>query len=104
MGDVPELPMAHVELYSTSATSLLKTKKAIQSIRYLLDAKRINFEEYDVSMDAMRREEMQDKSGDSALPQLFINGKYVGGWEEVEMLNEQGTLDELLLTPPEFMT
>jgi glutaredoxin len=67
-----------VQLYFSSATSFLKSKKDAIRLRVLLDAKRVYYEEFDISLDQMRKSEMVEKSGLSCIPQLFINGKYIG--------------------------
>eukprot|EP01088_Endostelium_zonatum_P004372 TRINITY_DN1560_c0_g1_i1.p1 TRINITY_DN1560_c0_g1~~TRINITY_DN1560_c0_g1_i1.p1 ORF type:complete len:119 (-),score=21.04 TRINITY_DN1560_c0_g1_i1:28-357(-) len=89
-------PQAKVAIYMSSSTSLLQTKKNIQSTKFLLDCKACEYEEYDVSIDKMRLHEMVEKSGKSDLPQIYINNEYIGGYEELASLNETGNLDELL--------
>jgi len=64
---------AEVIVYTTSSTSLPKTKKDVQSLRFLLDSKRVLYEEYDVSLDSMRRNEMWAKSNERTLPQVCVN-------------------------------
>jgi len=52
-------------------------------LRFLLESKRLDFEEYDVCIDQMRLKEMRSRSGDSSLPQLFVNGVYAGVWRNL---------------------
>jgi len=52
--------------------------------------------EYDVGISQDKKEYMQKVSGKRELPQLFVNDKYIGGYEEVQMLEEVGQLSELL--------
>lgn len=39
---------------------------------------------------------MRDRSGQRKLPQLFINGEYIGGYEEAQHLEEIGELSAKL--------
>lgn len=63
----------------------------------LLKSKGQTWEEIDVEADPKAREEMIKKSGGRmSVPQIFINGKHIGGFDDLRALNEQGGLDTLL--------
>jgi len=81
-----------VELFLSLATSSLQVKKDIQSMKFLLDKKGVKYLEYDVGTNEAKKNEAFSKSGTRTLPQLFINGAYVGGYDEVQMLEECGEL------------
>ncbi|KAL6062254.1 hypothetical protein QOT17_012363 [Balamuthia mandrillaris] len=81
-----------VELFTTSATFSLEIKKAQQSLKFLLEQKKVNYEEYDVASNEQKKLEMQQRSGQKKLPQLFIDGQFIGGYEEAQDLEEQGVL------------
>lgn len=66
----------------------------------LLNAKGANFEEVDVDRVADKREEMERLSGGHTVPQIFINGESVGGYDDIAALDRQGKLDELLAADP----
>ena len=66
--------------------------------RQLLAAKGVAFEEIDV--DATGREEMIRRSGRSTVPQIFIDGKHVGGSDDLHTLDAAGQLDTLLGRSP----
>jgi glutaredoxin len=70
--------MAEIVVYFTSVSSSTKTKKDQQSVEWLLEAKNVDFEKVDVSRDLKAGEAMRKKSGKRTLPQVFINGEYVG--------------------------
>jgi glutaredoxin 3 len=56
--------------------------------RMLLDSKNVSYK--DIGVDADR----------SSVPQIWIGGTHVGGYDELAALERQGRLDELLkLTP-----
>ena len=63
----------------------------------LLSAKGVAFEEVDVSADPARRAEMiQRAMGRRTVPQIFIGGESVGGFDDIAALDGAGKLDRLL--------
>lgn len=63
----------------------------------LLDEKGVAYEEFDVMMHPSRRREMIERAqGRYTTPQVFIDGKGVGGSDELTDLNRSGELDRLL--------
>ena len=47
-------------------------------------------------MDAGRRREMVDRSGRQTVPQIFIGETHVGGYDDLDALEQRGELDALL--------
>ncbi len=64
--------------------------------RKLLKSKKIIFKEILIGNDKSLRKEMEQKSGQTSVPQIFINGKSIGGYDDMAQLNYDGTLDTLL--------
>jgi len=64
--------------------------------RRLLDAKGVAYQDIDVDLVPGARAEMQQKSGRSTVPQIFINEQPIGGCDELHALDESGRLDSLL--------
>ena len=63
----------------------------------LLASKGVAPEEFDITMGGPRRAEMLDRSGGaSTVPQIFIDGRHVGGSDDLAALDRSGTLDSLL--------
>jgi len=62
----------------------------------LLDIKGAEYRVIDVTDDKEREREMQQRSGRTSVPQIFIGGKAIGGCDELFALDEQGKLDPLL--------
>lgn len=63
----------------------------------LLESKGVGWEEYNVSRDRERFEEMLRRSGGRrTAPQIFIGDTHVGGWDELAALESHGELDALL--------
>ncbi|MEN3974317.1 glutaredoxin 3 [Emcibacter sp. SYSU 3D8] len=63
----------------------------------LLKEKGTEFNEIGVDMNPSLREEMRQKAGGShTVPQIFINGRHVGGCDELFELEARGELDKWL--------
>jgi glutaredoxin 3 len=63
----------------------------------LLDDKGVEYEEIDVMEHPARRGEMIERSdGRTSTPQIFIDGKGIGGCDDMVALNRAGALDALL--------
>jgi glutaredoxin 3 len=83
--------VAKVELYTTSACPFCVRAKS------LLKSKGVPFEEIDVTDDPERRAKMIEMSGGRrTVPEIFINGKIIGGYDELRALENEGKLDALL--------
>jgi glutaredoxin 3 len=86
--------VAKVEVYTTAYCPYCRQAKS------LLKQKGVAFEEIDVSGDAALREKMIELSGGRrTVPEIFINGKIVGGYDELRVLDAEGKLDPLLSEP-----
>jgi glutaredoxin 3 len=63
----------------------------------LLKSKGVEFTEIDVTDDAELRQKMVELSGGRrTVPEIFIDGKIVGGYDELRALNDAGQLDAML--------
>ena len=62
----------------------------------LLAERGIEFHEIDVSADAGQRARMVETSGRRTVPQVFIGGRPVGGYDELAALDRSGQLTALL--------
>ena len=66
--------------------------------KQLLTSKDVAYEEigmHDMSVDE-RRALMQKTNNYRTVPQIFVGDTFVGGFDELNQLNQQGKLDELL--------
>lgn len=59
-------------------------------------SKNVDFEEIDVTLDEGLQEEVKRLSGRRTVPQIFIDGKAVGGFDDIKELDTLGQLDRLL--------
>lgn len=62
----------------------------------LLTRKSVAFEDISVSNDPARRAEMEARSGNHTVPQIFVGDTHVGGFDELCVLEKSGELDKLL--------
>ena len=63
----------------------------------LLHSKNVTFTEIDVDADPAKRMEMvRLAGGGTTVPQIFIDGRLVGGCDDLMALDRGGELDELL--------
>jgi glutaredoxin 3 len=82
--------MAKIEIYTTPFCGYCSRAKG------LLDGKGAVYEEMDVMMDDKKRTEMRARAKRTTVPQIFINGEYIGGSDELHALDSAGKLDALL--------
>jgi len=64
--------------------------------RRLLKNKKIEFTEILIGSNRAMRQEMEQKSGRTSVPQIFINGDAIGGYDDMAQLNLDDKLDTLL--------
>lgn len=64
----------------------------------LLDQKGVDYESIDVaSLSRDELDELQNKAhGHQTVPKIFIDGRFVGGYDELNTLEKNGKLDTLL--------
>ncbi|HET20486.1 MAG TPA: glutaredoxin 3 [Chromatiales bacterium] len=62
----------------------------------LLNTKGVRFESIVVDGNADLWDEMEERSGRSTVPQIFIQGHPVGGYTDLLALDRKGELDDLL--------
>ncbi|WBU53473.1 glutaredoxin 3 [Paracoccus sp. SCSIO 75233] len=83
--------MAQIEIYTTpTCPYCIAAKKLLQS-------KNAAYAETDVSRDPSLREAMMKRAGGRrSVPQIFIDGKHIGGSDDLHALEKAGKLDPLL--------
>lgn len=62
----------------------------------LLNKKGLQFDDILVSQDPAQRAVMEQRSGRRSVPQVFIDGKPIGGFDELYTLEQSGELDLML--------
>jgi len=64
--------------------------------KQLLDRKGVSYDEIRVDQHPEKRAEMMQKSQRRTVPQIFINGKAMGGYTDLVEIDRAGQLDDLL--------
>jgi len=83
--------MAKIEIFTKFFCPYCSRAKA------LFDRKGADYEEIDVTMDRAGFDAMVDRAGGArTVPQIFIDGKHVGGSDDLAALDARGGLDPLL--------
>lgn len=81
--------MAEVEIYATEYCPYCVRAKR------LLREKGADFREYDVAQTG-REEMIRRAGGRGTVPQIFIDGRHIGGCDDLFELEEEGRLDAML--------
>lgn len=82
--------MKEVKVYSTSYCPFCMKAKQ------LLKSKNIPFQEIDLTNDSATREKLSKETGWQTVPMIFIDGKLIGGFDDLNSLNQKGQLEALL--------
>ena len=81
--------MARVQMYSMEWCPYCAKAKA------LLGAKGIDYDEVDVTHDEEAALQMIERTGQRGVPQFFIDGQWVGGYDNLTYMNATGALDQM---------
>lgn len=81
--------MARIEVYTTAFCAYCVRAKR------LLQERGIAYEEFDVGADDALREQVMERSGRRTVPQIFIDGRSIGGYDELAALDHTGELASL---------
>ncbi|OYX48273.1 MAG: glutaredoxin 3 [Alphaproteobacteria bacterium 32-64-14] len=84
---------ARVEIYTRDFCGYCTRAKA------LLASKGVDVVEYRAGDDPDKRREMIQRASGTTYPQIFINGRHVGGSDDIHDLDRSGRLDPLLAQP-----
>ena len=61
-----------------------------------LDARHIEYEEIHLDDDPAFRQRLLDLTGGWTVPQILVDGRPIGGYDELRLLDRDGRLDALL--------
>lgn len=64
--------------------------------RSLLQSKGVQWTEVSVDIERSKRAEMMQRSGRHTVPQIFIGDRHIGGFDDLNLLDRQGQLDQIL--------
>lgn len=86
--------MADIVIYAKGYCPFCHRAKA------LLDARGAAYTEIEIAHDRARFAEMVRRSGRRTVPQIFVDGDHVGGWDDLAALEASGALDARLAGAP----
>lgn len=82
--------MAEIIIYTKEICPYCVRAKA------LLQRKKQSFTEIKVTDEKIKEEMIKKSGGRMTVPQIFINGKPIGGCDDLYALDAEGVLDEML--------
>ena len=62
----------------------------------LLQELNVDFEEINIEEKNISRQELENLSGGYTVPQICINGKFIGGYQELQYLHQNNKLMDLI--------
>jgi glutaredoxin 3 len=83
--------MAKVLMYTTAVCPYCIRAEQLLHSKGITDIDKIR-----VDLQPELRISMMEKTGRRTVPQIYINGEHVGGFDDLASLNHSGKLDELL--------
>jgi len=86
-----KVTMAKVLMYSTAVCPYCIRAEQLLKRKGILEIEKIR-----VDLQPELRAAMMDKTGRRTVPQIYINGEYVGGFDDLAALDHAGELDTLL--------
>ena len=78
-----------IQIYSSNWCSYCNTAKN------LLNELNLDFEEINIEEKNISRGQLEELSGGHTVPQICINGKFIGGYTELQSLYQSGKLLEI---------
>jgi len=65
--------------------------------KQLLKSKKVEFKLINVNDSQETRQEMEQRAGQTSVPQIFIGDTHVGGYDDMAALDDKGELDPLIM-------
>jgi len=81
----------HVVMYSTGTCPFCESAEALLKARGVSSIEKIR-----VDLEPARRDEMTTRTRRRTVPQIFIGGTHVGGFDDLSALDRDGKLTQLL--------
>jgi glutaredoxin 3 len=83
--------MAAVTMYSTAVCPFCVRAERLLTAKGVADIAKVR-----VDLDPARRAEMMERTGRRTVPQIYIGGVHVGGYDDLVVLERAGKLEPLL--------
>jgi glutaredoxin 3 len=77
-------------MYSTAACPFC------MAARNLLHSKSVTWTEVSLDAEPDKRDEMISRTGRRTVPQIFIGETHIGGFDDLDALDQEGALDRML--------
>ncbi len=90
-------PQRKVDLYTSLVAGSVFVTKHTESIQTMFAALKVPYNTIDVSLDEKGKAYLHSNSkaaNPRGLPQVFVDGVYLGDYSAIEMLNEDGELKD----------
>lgn len=82
--------MTEVKIYRTTYCSYCDMAER------LLSELGVEYDEIDVTEDPETRQKLVEQTGQKTVPQIFIDGESIGGYDDLKALHDEGTLADML--------
>ena len=82
--------MPKIEIYINLDCPFCRRAKAF------LDRKTVNYQAYEIDFYSPEHSALVERSGWTSLPQIFIDGRFIGGSDDLHKLDTKGEFDSLL--------
>ena len=99
-GGQMQLATVALTLYGSTTNHTHGAESEVRKIKHLLDAKRIEYEEVFLDLEPERRAAMESCSRRTELPQLLVGNKFLGDWQKLQDMEDDGALDIVLEGAP----
>lgn len=83
--------MAKVLMYSTAVCPYCVLAEKLLHSKGVTEIEKVR-----VDLQPELRVAMMEKTGRRTVPQIYIDGEYIGGYDDLASLNHDGELDKLL--------
>lgn len=83
--------MPHILMYSTGTCPYCIRAEQLLNSKGITEIEKIR-----VDLTPERREEMMNRTGRRTVPQIYIDDRHVGGFDDLAALDRVGELDALL--------
>jgi len=83
--------MAKVTMYTTAVCPFCLMAERLLRAKGVAELEKIR-----VDLEPGRRQEMMERTGRRTVPQIYVGGRHVGGYDELAALDRAGGLDPLL--------
>ena len=87
---------AHVRMYSTAVCPYCMRAEQLLNARGVTAIEKVR-----IDLDPQQRDEMMKKTGRRTVPQIYIGDTHVGGFDDLNALDQAGKLQALLQGAPE---